>query len=53
MVVVNSADDPMSVDSMNDGEMVELARRGYLVRDIKHDKVICPAGQILRRKSEK
>lgn len=47
------ADDPMSVDSMNDGEMVELARRGYFVRDIKHDKVICPAGQILRRKSEK
>lgn len=46
-------DDPMCIDSMTDDEMVELARRGYFVRDIRHDKVICPAGQILRRKSEK
>lgn len=34
-------DDPMSVDTMNDDERLELAKKGYFVRDIKHDKVIC------------
>lgn len=46
-------DDPNGIDSMLDEERIELAREGYFVRDIKGNKVFCPAGQILREKSKK
>ena len=48
-----TTDDPNGIDGMTDEERLELAKEGYFVRDIKGNKVFCPAGQILREKSKK
>lgn len=41
------------VDDLSDEEKIALAATGYFVRDLKADKVYCPRGVILRRKSVK
>lgn len=48
-----SDEDPMGIDNLTDEQKIDLAAQGYFVRDIKADKVYCPAGTILRRKSVK
>ena len=48
-----SKEDPMGIDNLTDEEKIDLAITGYFVRDIKADRVYCPAGRILRRKSVK
>lgn len=48
-----SNEDPLGIDSMSDEERIALASQGYFVRDIANDKVFCPQGMILRRKSQK
>ena len=48
-----SKEDPMGIDNLTDEQKIELATKGYFVRDIKADRVYCPAGTILRRKAVK
>ena len=44
---------PSDVSKMTDDEMREFAAKGYFVRNLETDRVYCPAGVILRKKSEK
>lgn len=46
-------EDEFGIDKMSDEEKRNLALQGYFVRDLVADKVFCPAGEILRRKSKK
>ena len=44
---------PSVLKTMSDGEMQDLARHGYFVRDAAKNLVYCPQGHILRQKSIK
>jgi len=41
----------ISEKTLTEQQMYDKALKGYFVRDIKSDKVICPSGFILRKKS--
>ena len=56
IVTVNSTEytiDEDAVLNMTEEQMVEEARKGYLIRDPHRNLVICPEGAILRQKSIK
>lgn len=48
-----SDDDPLGIDAMSEEEKKALAAEGYFVRDLETDRVYCPQGCILRKKSNK
>lgn len=41
------------IDALDEDGKIALAKEGYFVRDIAADKVYCPCGRILRKKSIK
>jgi len=41
------------IDALDEKGKIALAKEGYFVRDIAADKVYCPCGRILRKKSNK
>ena len=54
IVTVNSTEytiDEDAVLKMTEEQMMEEARKGYLIRDPHRNLVICPEGAILRQKS--
>jgi len=53
-ILEESTDDPQcDGQAMDTEQMLARAKEGYFVRDIPKDKVYCPAGQTLRRKSQR
>ncbi len=46
-------DNNLMLDNLTEEQMKEIAAEGYFVRDIANDRVYCPMGEILRKKSNR